>query len=118
MKIEELINNSSFDFFSKDYEGEFSNPKQDLLKIHKRKLLIDPIELDYWKITYTYKTQRGNKKTKEEFIIVQKGQDKSDIIDKFISNKNEFNKKFPNRRLLNVQILDTFYLGNSKLSIE
>ncbi|AEB77240.1 hypothetical protein ADU80_09765 [Clostridium botulinum] len=117
VKFQDIIDNSKFDFFADRYEGKFSNPKEEILKIHPRKILIDDISFDYWKIDFTYKTNRGNKKSKEKLMIVKKDEYKEDVKFKFIDHINNWNKQHPSKPLLNVQILNMFYLGSSKLLI-
>lgn len=120
MKLKDIIVDSEYDFFVKDYQGQFANPKEDLLKLNPKQIIFNDIQLDYWKITYNYTTKRGNKKKNIKYMMQSKklNLDKDDIKDDFLKWVSNFNKENPYRALLNVKILNVFYIGNSKLLIQ
>ena len=102
MKISELQLNCTYN--NSDLE-EFTNchPKQ----------IISPI----WKDLYRYKTARGNDKTATKYMILEEFS--WDMIDNEFKNYiTEFNEKHPERKLSNVEILDSTFLGKVYIPLE
>lgn len=106
--IDFILKNSELDFYTDEEKNRAA-----VIDI-KNKILDIPIKLDYYKIKFSYKTTRGNKKEDYRFVNAV---DDVEAKTRFIEYQNEFNKKYPYRALLNVQILSCAYMGSSKLSL-
>ncbi len=85
--------------------------------IHPRQLISDEIPVPVWKIHYSYETARGNRKEADRYIIRDEGA--WDCIDnefnQYIQDQNE---KYEERKLSNVEILDTSFIGYVYLPLE
>lgn len=64
-----------------------------------------------YKITYTYKTIRGNNKENNKYLIADNVEDAKF---KFIEHINHFNNINKHRPVLNVKILNTVNIGTIK----
>ena len=96
------INNSDMD--------EFKN-------IHPRQLISEEIPIPVWKIHYSYYTARGNPKEADKYILDNEyAWDR--IEDIFFDYIEEQNEKYPERRLSNVIIPDSFLMGKVYLKLE
>lgn len=85
--------------------------------IHPKQLISEEIPIPVWKVHYSYDTARGNPKEADKFIIREEGA--WDCIDnQFNSYIQSQNEKYPERKLSNVEILDTAFMGNVYLSLE
>lgn len=106
MKIKNILMESELDFFQ--------DPNKTLVAIEdiKLKIIAKEIKFDYWKVSYSYKTMRGNKKEKHNYVIAEDREDAEFKLEDYIS---KFNKKYPYRALLNVKILKCTLCGSSKL---
>lgn len=65
-----------------------------------------------YKITYSYRTARGLKKTGEKILIIRDGHPEMNISQIFYNHMNDYNKMHPYRQLLNVQILNSRFLDS------
>lgn len=97
-----LNNGLSLDF----YQEEDKN--KDLLHDISLKLIPTKIKQNVWKITYSYRTKRGNNKENHKYVIANDGIDAR--ID-FLNYINEFNESNKHRSLSNVKILEVSYNG-------
>ncbi|AAK79171.1 hypothetical protein [Clostridium acetobutylicum] len=82
-------------------------------KIHPRQVIsfLEEIPISIYKVKFRYTTFRGNRREKEMYFLIKTYSPEEDMqkyLDKYI---NDFNKKFPNRQLSNVQILDSCCKG-------
>lgn len=93
------------------YQDEVMNKR--LLHDISLKLISTTIKHNLWKITYSYKTKRGNKKENHKYVI---SKDSSDARLDFINYINEFNSNNQYRVLSNVKILDVQYTGTLEQS--
>lgn len=62
-----------------------------------------------YKVIYSYKTARGNKKENNKYLIASDG---TDAKFKFLDYINKFNKEKPYRAISNVKILDVVYTAS------
>ena len=84
---------------------------------HPKQIISTEIPIPIWKITYKYKTNRNNNKTAIKYIILaENGWDLIDII--FKEYIEEENKKHSERKLSNVESLDSEFLGRVFLQLE
>ena len=102
-----LNNGLTLDFYQE------SSKNKDLLHDISLKLVPTKIKLNVWKITYSYKTKRGNKKENHKYIIAN---DSTDARLDFLNYINEFNESNKYRSLSNVKILDVKYSGQLEQS--
>lgn len=99
-----IISQQDFDFkVNKDY---LLNKKR--IEFNRQKLINNNLKLYLYKITYTYKTNRGNKKENYK-IMFNNNIDELEAKYKFIEYINDYNRKHPNRAILNVKILKTSF---------
>lgn len=86
-------------------------------QIHPKQLINEEIPVPVWRVHYSYYTARGNPKEADKYII--KDESAWDCIDnefnQYIQDQNE---KYPERKLSNVAILDTTFMGNVYLLLE
>lgn len=84
---------------------------------HPKQIMSEDIPIPIWKIIYRYKTTRGNDKTATKYIILEECS--WDMIDdEFQHYIAEFNEKHPERKLSNVEILDSVFLGKVYIPLE
>ena len=84
---------------------------------HPKQIASTEIPIPIWKVTYKYKTNRDNDKTAIKYVILK--EDSWDLIDnEFMKYIEEMNRKHPERKLSNVTILDTKFLGEVFLQLE
>lgn len=84
---------------------------------HPKQIISTEIPIPVWKVTYKYKTNRGNDKSATKYVILK--EEGWDLIDmEFMKHIEEENKKHPERKLSNVAILDTEFLGEVFLQLE
>lgn len=84
---------------------------------HPKQIISDLLPVPIWKVEYTYKTSRNNLKSATKYIILnENGWDLVDSI--FKEHIEEINRKHPERKLSNVAILDTEFLGEVFLQLE
>lgn len=88
------------------YQDE--NKNKELLHDISLKLIPTIIKNNIWKIDYSYKTQRGNKRENHKYIIAE---DNSNARIDFLEYINKFNEENQHRSLSNVKILDVGYVG-------
>ena len=79
--------------------------KQDILL----KFVDCEMKFPIYKVTYSYKTARGNKKENDKYLIAS---DETDAKFRFLDYINEFNKEKPYRAISNVKILDVVYTAS------
>ena len=84
---------------------------------HPKQIISTEIPIPVWKVTYKYKTNRNNDKTAIKYLILEEND--WDLIDSiFKEHIEEENRKHPERKLSNVAILDTEFLGEVFLQLE
>lgn len=84
---------------------------------HPKQIISDLIPVPIWKVEYTYKTSRNNLKSATKYVILK--EDGWDLIDvEFMKHIEKENRKHPERKLSNVAILDTEFLGEVFLQLE
>ena len=89
----------------------------DVLNAHPLQFITKEIEVPVWEIKYSYLTQRNNSKEAVKYIF------KNELYWDGVENEfnlyiEEFNRKNPDRKLSNVEILETNYLGEFILELE
>ena len=83
---------------------------EEFKNIHPKQLISDMIPIPVWKIHYSYYTARGNPKEADKYILDNENAwDR--IEDTFMNYIEDQNKKYPERRLSNVEILDATFIG-------
>mgnify|MGYP001055247936 CR=1 FL=1 len=86
-------------------------------QIHPKQLISEEIPISIWKIHYSYCTLRENFKKAYKYILDNENAwDR--IEDIFMDYIKEFNEKYPERQLLNVKILDSYFMGKIYLKLE
>lgn len=88
---------------SKDDNIDFNLPKDFNMKFIEHEL-----KFNTYKITYTYKTVRGNVRENHKYLIAS---DSEEAKFKFIEYINKFNNEKVHRAISNVKILDVALLG-------
>ena len=84
---------------------------------HPKQIISDLLPVPIWKVEYTYKTSRNNLKSATKYIILN--ENSWDLIDmEFMKHIEKENRKHPERKLSNVAILDTEFLGEVFLQLE
>ena len=84
---------------------------------HPKQIISTEVPVPIWKVTYKYKTNRDNDKSATKYVILKEnGWDLVDSI--FKEHIEEENRKHPERKLSNVEILDTEFLGEVLLQLE
>lgn len=84
---------------------------------HPKQIISTEVPIPVWKVTYKYKTNRDNDKTAIKYVILK--EDGWDLIDmEFMKHIEEENRKHPERKISNVAILDTKFLGEVFLQLE
>ena len=84
---------------------------------HPKQIISTEVPIPVWKATYKYKTNRDNDKTAIKYVILK--EDGWDLIDmEFMKHIEEENRKHTERKILNVAILDTEFLGEVVLQLE
>ena len=85
--------------------------------IHPKQLIGDYIPIPVWKIHYSYNTARRNHKEADKYII--RDESAWDLVENEFTNYiKEQNKKYPERKLSNVEILDYAFMGTAMLELE
>ncbi|HBE9444586.1 hypothetical protein [Clostridioides difficile] len=88
------------------YQDDLKN--KEVIHDMNLKLIPSNLKSNIWKITYFYKTKRGNNKKNHRYVI---SKDSADAILSFYEYIKNFNDKKPHRAISNVKILDTSYVG-------
>lgn len=84
---------------------------------HPKQIISTEILIPVWKVTYKYKTNRDNDKTAIKYVMLK--ENSWDLVDsEFIKHIEETNRKHPERKVSNVEILDTEFLGEVFLQLE
>ena len=84
---------------------------------HPKQIISTEIPIPVWKVSYKYKTNRANDKTAIKYVILK--EDAWDLVDsEFMNYIEEQNRKHPERKVSNVEILDTEFLGEVFLQLE
>lgn len=84
---------------------------------HPKQIISTEIPIPVWKVTYKYKTNRNNDKTAIKYLILEEND--WDIVDRdFMKHIEEENRKHQERKVSNVAILDTEFLGEVFLQLE
>lgn len=98
-----LTKNDNFDIgIDKNF---IDKTKQDILL----KFIDYEMRFSIYKIRYTYKTVRGNKKENYKYLIASDG---TDAKFKFLDYIKRFNKEKPYRAISNVRILEVDYTAD------
>lgn len=83
---------------------------EEFIKCHPKQIISEHIPVPIWEILYRYKTARGNDKTATKYIILEEFS--WDVVESEFKNYiAEFNEEHPERKLSNVEILDSTFLG-------
>lgn len=107
MKISELLSICKVD----------DSDLQEVLECHPKQIMSSVLEIPTWRITYSYFTQRNNKKEAIKYMFLHKCDD--DLLDnEFEIYIRRFNEENPDRKLSNVEMLDCEYLGEITLELE
>ena len=89
----------------------------EIKEAHPKQIISTEVPIPVWKVTYKYKTNRNNLKSATKYIILnENGWDLVDSI--FKKHIEEENRKHPERKISNVAILDTEFLGEVFLQLE
>lgn len=83
----------------------------------KQVIIYNALPVPVWKILYSYTTQRNNNKEAVKYIIGNE-QLWDRVEQDFHSYIEDFNEKHPERKVSNVKILDTFFLGTAEIELE
>lgn len=90
---------------------------EEFINCHPKQVVSERIPIPIWEILYRYKTARGNDKTATKYIFLDEFS--WDMIEnEFKKYVTEFNEKHPERELLNVEILDSTFLGKVYIPLE
>ena len=107
IKITELLSECKLD----------NSDMEEFKTIHPKQLIGDYVPIPVWKINYSYHTARGNPKEADKYII--RDESAWDLVDiEFKNYIEEQNKKYPERKLSNVKILDCTFMGTAILELE
>jgi len=93
------------------------NNLEEVIKCHPKQIITSDVNIPVWKIKYSYKTQRDNEKEAIKYIF-RHASEWDSVDNDFILYIKDFNEKFPDRQLSNVEILDAEYLGELVLELE
>lgn len=89
----------------------------EVLQCHPLQIVSECMEIPVWKIEYSYCTQRGNNRTATKYLFLEENSwDK--VENEFMKHIQNLNDKHPERKLSNVKILDTNFLGKLILELE
>ena len=84
---------------------------------HPKQIISTEVPIPIWKVIYKYKTSRNNDKTATKYLIIN--ENGGGILTKeFMSYIEDENEKHPERKISNVEILDTEFLGEVFLPLE
>ena len=90
---------------------------EEFKNIHPKQLIGDYVPIPVWKIHYSYYTARNNLKETDKYII--RDSTAWDYVeDEFKHYIEEQNRKHPERKLSNVKILDSSFMGTAVLELE
>ncbi len=91
--------------------------KEEFINCHPKQIISERIPIPIWEVLYRYKTARGNDKIATKYMILEEFS--WDMIDNEFKNYiTEFNEKHPERKLSNVEILDSTFLGKVYIPLE
>lgn len=83
----------------------------ELLSLHYKGFIMNDIPIPFWKVTFSYTTNRGNEKKLTKYINLS--EESWDLIDSTLERwVEEYNKNKPYRQISNATILDTEFVGN------
>jgi hypothetical protein len=88
--------------------------------IHPTQLLSSKIKIPFFKIQFSYQTVRGNYREHEKYMFVTSVHEESDmeVEMNFNSWVEDYNRQYPHRKMLNVQILSIIPVANAILTIQ
>ena len=90
---------------------------EEFTNCHPKQIISNQIPIPIWEVLYRYKTARGNDKTATKYMILEEFS--WDMIDNEFKNYiTEFNERHPERKLSNVEILDSTFLGKVYILLE
>lgn len=90
---------------------------EELKHCHPKQIISNSIPVPVWKIKYKYETARRNPKTAEKYLFLEESA--WDCVDnEFNSYIESMNEKYPERKLSNVEILETEFMGKIYVSLE
>lgn len=92
--------------------NENSNIDFELPDDFKMKYIHQDIRINAYKISYSYKTTRENRKENHRYLLASSYEDAK--VD-FINYINDFNRNNEHRKVSNVKILGTVYIGTVTL---
>lgn len=89
-----------------------------LNKIHPKQIILDMFDIPFtfFEVKYQYTTVRGNQKEGLKYFILNTYSPQVDMKEELENYIKEFNKKNPQRQLLNVKLLESKCLGYVSLS--
>lgn len=89
----------------------------DVINAHPKQFLSTEIRVPIWRIFYSYLTARKNERTAVKYIFHR--EDYWDSVDNaFIDLIDDFNDKHKDRKISNVKILESEYIGDFVLALE
>lgn len=84
---------------------------------HPKQIISSELIIPVWKVIYSYTTARGNNKEAVKYLL--RHHVDYDVVEKdFIQYFDEFNEKYPERKISNVKILDMDFLGKAYIKLE
>lgn len=99
-------------------ECEYDNSDMgEFVNCHPKQIISERIPVPIWEILYCYKTARGNDKKAVKYMILEEYS--WDLIaSEFKNYIAEFNEEHPERKLSNVAILDSTFIGKVYISLD
>ncbi len=93
------------------------NNLEEFIHCHPKQIINAEFFVPVWKIEYKYTTQRGNQKTAVKYLFLEEnGWDAVDPLFNLYIEK--INEEHPERKVSNVEILDTEFLGKVYLELK
>lgn len=90
---------------------------KELKDCHPKQIISKYIPIPVWKVEYQYNTARGNMKKSIKYLFLE--ETAWDIVhNEFMNYIETFNAKHPERKLSNVEILDTEFMGKIYIPFE
>lgn len=88
-----------------------------VLAAHPLQIISEELYIPVWSVNYSYVTQRGNEKATTKYMFLHCGD--WDIAEReFQDYIKKFNDCHPDRKILNVKILDMDYMGKIFILLE
>lgn len=104
-------------FVNKDINNDTAE-EMFLHKIHPKQIVLDlfDVHFTFFQVKYQYTTIRGNQKEGLKYFILNTYSPQVDMKKELENYIKEFNKKNPQRQLLNVKFLESKCLGYVSLN--